>query len=56
MVATYTMEAEYIAANEAAKEGIWLRTFLAELDCKQEQPTLIMTDNQATLSIIKNPV
>jgi hypothetical protein len=25
------MEAEYIAASEAAKEGVWMRKFLIEL-------------------------
>lgn len=30
-VATSTMEAEYVAASQAAKEGIWMREFVAEL-------------------------
>ena len=31
-VADSTTEAKYIAASEAAKEGVWLRKFLIELD------------------------
>ena len=30
-VADSTTEAEYIAASEAAKEGVWIRKFLIEL-------------------------
>jgi hypothetical protein len=30
-VADSTTEAEYIAASEAAKEGVWIRKFLSEL-------------------------
>ena len=30
-VADSTTEAEYIAASEAAKEGVWIRNFLIEL-------------------------
>jgi hypothetical protein len=30
-VADYSTEAEYIAALEAAKEGVWIRKFLSEL-------------------------
>jgi hypothetical protein len=31
MVADSTIEAEYIVASEAAKEGVWIRKFLIEL-------------------------
>jgi hypothetical protein len=30
-VADSTIEVEYIAASEAAKEGVWIRKFLSEL-------------------------
>ena len=30
-VADSTTEAEYIAASEAAKEGVWIMNFIAEL-------------------------
>jgi hypothetical protein len=54
-VATSTMEAEYMSAASAAKEALWIRKLLAELDCSQ--PCVqIGCDNQAALSVIKNPV
>jgi hypothetical protein len=31
MVADSTIEAKYIVASEAAKEGVWIRKFLIEL-------------------------
>ena len=31
-IADSTMEAEYIAASEAAKEAIWLKNFLMDLE------------------------
>ena len=30
-IADSTMEAEYIAASEAAKEAVWLKNFLIDL-------------------------
>jgi hypothetical protein len=32
------MEAEYIAASEAAKEGVWLREFLVALKVVESAP------------------
>ena len=31
-IADSTMEAEYIAASEAAKEAVWLKNFLLDLE------------------------
>ena len=31
-IANSTMEAEYIAASEAAKEAVWLKNFLLDLE------------------------
>ena len=50
VVALSTAEAEFIAANEAGREVIWLRTLLAELNCPQHNPTELMVDN---LSAVK---
>jgi hypothetical protein len=53
-VALSAAEAEYIAATEAAKEAIWLRTLLSELGFNQEVTTLF-EDNQACILLSKNP-
>jgi hypothetical protein len=56
-IAQSSAEAEYIAASEASKEAVWLRTLLASVTCKPFiEPTLIKVDNQAAISIINNPV
>jgi hypothetical protein len=55
-VALSSTEAEYIAATQAAKEAIWLRTFLKELHIVQKSATLIFSDSQGSNALIKNPV
>lgn len=56
-VAMSTCEAEYIAAAEAAKEAIWLRNLLSELNIPQISlgPTTLMIDNNAAMKLTKNP-
>ena len=53
-VSLSTTEAEFIALSEAAKEAVWIRKILADLDCEQRTPTLIYEDNQSCLSLIKD--
>lgn len=53
MVTLSSTEAEYVALNEAAKEGLWLRRLLEELHFKQ-QVTPILIDNQSTMSLAKH--
>ena len=36
-VALSTIEAEYMAAAEAGKEGIWMKEFIGELGIRQEE-------------------
>ena len=56
-IALSTMEAEYIAASEAAKEATWLRNFINEL----ELPGLnissvpVFIDNESAVKLAKNP-
>ena len=40
VVAQSTMEAEYVAAAEAANEAVWLRKFVKQLACSQARVTL----------------
>lgn len=53
VVAQSTAEAEFLAANEATKELIWLTNLLRELNIEYEQPTLFV-DNKSAIKIIKN--
>jgi hypothetical protein len=53
--ATSTVEAEYMATSHSAKEAIWLRQLMADVGCAQEDATTIMSDNQGSISLAKNP-
>lgn len=55
-VALSTAEAEYNAVTSAARQGVWLRRMLEELNCKQKGATIILCDNQSTIAMSKNPV
>ena len=58
-VALSTMEAEYMALTEAAKELKWLRTLLGELGYKNNnnsEATVLHSDNQSAIALAKNPV
>jgi hypothetical protein len=54
-VALSTTEAEYMATTQAAKEAIWLRQLLADIGCMHEMTTTIMSDNQGSIALAKNP-
>ena len=54
-VAASTMEAEYMAAASAAKEGLWLKKLVQDLG--YPHPTMLVgCDNQAALVLIHNPL
>jgi hypothetical protein len=56
-VAQSSAEAEYIASSETAKEAVWLRSLISTVKGREiEEPTMLNVDNQAAISIIKNPV
>ena len=56
-IAMSTMEAEYIALAEAAKEAQWLRKLELELFPKKIlTPTTIYEDNQSTIKLSNNPL
>jgi len=52
-----TTEAEYIAASEAAKEGIWIRNFIIELDVvpSARDPLELYCDNTGAVAQAKEP-
>jgi sulfur relay (sulfurtransferase) DsrC/TusE family protein len=54
-VAASTAEAEYMAASQAVKEALWLRK--PTTDLRGYLKTMqIYTDNQAALTLLKNPI
>ncbi|RVW65650.1 Retrovirus-related Pol polyprotein from transposon RE1 [Vitis vinifera] len=56
VVARSSAEAEYKALAQGICEGIWIKRVLSELGQTSSSPILMMCDNQAAISIAKNPV
>ena len=52
-VALSTPEVEYIAANEASKEMLWLKWFLQKLGLKQDG-YVVNCDSQSAIDLSKN--
>jgi hypothetical protein len=52
-----TTEAEYIAASEAAKEGVWIRKFLSKLGVflSVSSPLYLYCDNNGAIAQAKEP-
>jgi hypothetical protein len=57
VVAASTLEAEYMAASEAAREGIWLKEFTTELGVIPNalDPMEIYCDNTGAIALAKEP-
>ena len=53
VVAHSTVEAEYIATYVTAKQLIWLRKMLTDLDFDQRSPTKLFCDNTSAIAISK---
>jgi hypothetical protein len=51
LVALSTSKVEYIAANFASREAMWLRKLLAGLFDLELEPTLIYCDNQSCVKL-----
>ena len=51
------MEAEYVAASEAAKEAVWLRKFLSDLEVvpNMDKPLTLFCDNSGAVKNSKKP-
>jgi hypothetical protein len=54
-VAHSSTEAEYMAASDAAKEAVWWRLFLSCLGYPMDDATSILSDNQGSIALSKNP-
>jgi hypothetical protein len=48
-------EAEYIALSEVAHEARWLRSLFKELGFGQTLPTMILGNNEGSITMMKNP-
>jgi hypothetical protein len=57
VTADSTTEAEYIAAAEAAKEAVWMKKFITELDVVPtiESPIPLYCDNNGAIAQAKEP-
>jgi hypothetical protein len=55
IVTLSTMEAEYVALAEAAKEAQWMRALFKDFGREIDGPITIHEDNQAALKFTKNP-
>jgi hypothetical protein len=54
-VALSTAEAEYVAATHAIKQLLWHRNLFKELGLPQPGTSILLSDNQAAISISHNP-
>ena len=45
---------EYVAETHAAKEGIWLKSFVSEITGKTIGPLTILGDNQGAIVLAKD--
>lgn len=55
LVTLSTTEAEYVAASITAREAVWLRKLLEEVNCLSEGATTVYVDNQSSIRLVKNP-
>jgi hypothetical protein len=55
-VALNSIEAEYMAANQASCEALWIRKLLVGLFDVQLSPTVIHCDNQSCIKLSENLV
>jgi hypothetical protein len=55
-VALSSIEVEYMAANSASCEAIWLRKLLAELTDQTLDTIVIYCDNQSCIKLFENQV
>jgi len=48
-------QAEYVALSEASREAMWLRYLYGELGFIQQEPILLLGDNDGSIAMAKNP-
>ena len=55
MIADSTMEAEYIAASDAAKEAFWYKKFATEIGVVPSDAIPLYCDNNGAIALAKEP-
>ena len=55
-VALSSVEAEYMAMCQAAKEAVWLTGLLKDFGLDLRSPLILLSDNQGALALTENPV
>ena len=55
-VALSATEAEYMSVSAAAREAVWLRSFLFDVGYPCQAPTKIRCDNKGAVSLTANPI
>ena len=54
-IALSSTEAKYIPRAYATKELMWLQHLFSEVGLPDNDPTVLLIDNQSTIMIAKNP-
>lgn len=53
-VSTLTTEAEYIALGHVAREAVWIRRFINEMELKTVEGVTLHGDNEMSIALTKN--
>ena len=53
-VSTSTTEAEYIALGHAAREAVWIRTFINKMKLEAVKDITLYGDNKMSIALTKN--
>ena len=54
VIALSSTEAEYVAQTHAAKEAMWIRSFISEIQGGGREPLTILCDNQGAIALAKD--
>ena len=54
IVSLSTTESEYVTATYAAKEALWLRSFISQIFGTTLSPTTLFSDNQSAIALAKD--
>jgi hypothetical protein len=54
IVSLSTTESEYMATTHAAKEALWLRSFIGQIFKPFAEPITLFSDNQSAITLMKD--